>query len=359
MDEEDIPAGAVRSTGPDRRKQGGVEDSGSCNGVSPATGLYQTGSNQAAGRGDHNGPGSRGATGIRVLKRNMKRNGSRGCVTRKTRFGSRERDWLKGDSQRGCPDLRLVLCSTGTTALELCPQGKGEGQGLYLQLHGDLLRRLDPSERPLQIVYDYLAAMGYEDPLRIHGPQLHDSFLQRPVSPTGLVLNGVWLTGNPLNRRPPEGPESHVYQDRATSRRPLPLQACGWRCWGGEFRPAWPVLQARHSESRFCTVLSVNGLEENVRARSRVARPAAAPSSASTKPDGEGVSLLGPFTRQLSCDGEPGAASGVRPPRLISLRLAAVARGYLISTPARRAPPLWRWRGPAGSSLRETPWAKR
>lgn len=28
-------------------------------------------------------------------------------------------------------------------------------------------RRLDPSERPLQMVYDYLTAMGYEDPLRV------------------------------------------------------------------------------------------------------------------------------------------------------------------------------------------------
>ena len=68
MEEGDSPAGAVRSTGPDRRKQGGVEDSGSCNGVSPGTELYETGSNQAAGRSDHNGPGCRGATGIRVLK---------------------------------------------------------------------------------------------------------------------------------------------------------------------------------------------------------------------------------------------------------------------------------------------------
>uniref|UniRef100_A0A673J577 PH domain leucine-rich repeat-containing protein phosphatase 2 n=1 Tax=Sinocyclocheilus rhinocerous TaxID=307959 RepID=A0A673J577_9TELE len=118
----------------------------------------------------------------------MKRNGSRGCVTRKTRFGSRERDWLKGDAQRGCvclygasepqppasgpqtstsaqPDLKLVLCSTNTTAEELCAQR--DVQGLYLQLHGDLIRRLDPSERPLQMVYDYLTAMGYEDPLRV------------------------------------------------------------------------------------------------------------------------------------------------------------------------------------------------
>ncbi|XP_061078527.1 PH domain leucine-rich repeat-containing protein phosphatase 2-like [Conger conger] len=119
----------------------------------------------------------------------MKRNGSGGCVTRKTRFASREREWLKGDAQRGCvclygaadpqlppssgpqapstsqPDLRLVLCSTSTTVEELCAQGDSEG--LYLQLHGDLIRRLDPTERPLQIVYDYLAAMGYKDPMRI------------------------------------------------------------------------------------------------------------------------------------------------------------------------------------------------
>ncbi|XP_030621614.1 PH domain leucine-rich repeat-containing protein phosphatase 2 [Chanos chanos] len=118
----------------------------------------------------------------------MKRNGSRSCVTRKTRFGSRERDWLKGDAQRGCvclygasdiqlsssgpqasstsqPDLRLVLCSTSTTVEELCAQR--EVQGLYLQLHGDLLRRLDPSERPLQMVYDYLTTLGYEDLLRV------------------------------------------------------------------------------------------------------------------------------------------------------------------------------------------------
>uniref|UniRef100_A0A665VWL3 PH domain leucine-rich repeat-containing protein phosphatase 2 n=1 Tax=Echeneis naucrates TaxID=173247 RepID=A0A665VWL3_ECHNA len=125
-------------------------------------------------------------------QRNIKRNGSRGCVARKTRFGSRERDWLKGDTQRGCvclygatvdpqppatgpqasstlsppqTDLQLVLCSTSTTVEELCAQRNG--QGLYVQLHGDLIRRLDPSERPLQILYDYLAAMGYADPVRV------------------------------------------------------------------------------------------------------------------------------------------------------------------------------------------------
>ncbi|CAL8351779.1 unnamed protein product [Merluccius merluccius] len=111
----------------------------------------------------------------------MKRIGSRGCVTRKTRFGSRERDWLKGGAQRGCvclyggaadpqppgppADLQLVLCSASTTVEELLTQRDGEA--LYVQLHGDRLRRLDPSERPLQMVFDYLSAMGYEEPARV------------------------------------------------------------------------------------------------------------------------------------------------------------------------------------------------
>eukprot|EP00066_Takifugu_rubripes_P005777 XP_003970078.2 PREDICTED: PH domain leucine-rich repeat-containing protein phosphatase 2 [Takifugu rubripes] len=119
----------------------------------------------------------------------MKRNGSRGCMTRKNRFGSRERDWLKGDTRRGCvclyggtvdpqpatsgpqassapqTDLQLVLCSTSTTVEELCAQR--DGKSLYVQLHGDLVRRLEPSECPLQMVHDYLAAMGYTDPARV------------------------------------------------------------------------------------------------------------------------------------------------------------------------------------------------
>uniref|UniRef100_A0A8C6WK08 PH domain and leucine rich repeat protein phosphatase 2 n=1 Tax=Neogobius melanostomus TaxID=47308 RepID=A0A8C6WK08_9GOBI len=106
------------------------------------------------------------------------RNGSRSC-----------REWLKGDTQRGCVclyggsvdtqpsasgaqssstpqnDLQLVLCTTNTTVQELCTQ-RG-GKALYVQLHGDLVRRLDSSERPLQMVYEYLTAMGYSDPARI------------------------------------------------------------------------------------------------------------------------------------------------------------------------------------------------
>ncbi|XP_069549593.1 PH domain leucine-rich repeat-containing protein phosphatase 2 isoform X5 [Brachyistius frenatus] len=172
------------------KKGGDVGDNGACIDRQPDTVVHQAGLNPTAGRGSRSGPGAHAATGIRVLKqRNMKRNGSRRCMTRKTRFGSRERDWLKGDTQRGCvclyggtvdpqppapgpqasstpqTDLQLVLCSTSTTVEELCAQR--DGQGLYVQLHGDLTRRLDPSERPLQMVYDYLASLGYSDPVRV------------------------------------------------------------------------------------------------------------------------------------------------------------------------------------------------
>ncbi|XP_006878692.1 PREDICTED: PH domain leucine-rich repeat-containing protein phosphatase 2 isoform X2 [Elephantulus edwardii] len=117
----------------------------------------------------------------------MKRNGSRNCLNRRSRFGSRERDWLREDMKRGCvylygadtttattttnssssssSDLHLVLCTVETPASEICA---GEGkESLYLQLHGDLVRRLEPTERPLQIVYDYLSRLGFDDPVRI------------------------------------------------------------------------------------------------------------------------------------------------------------------------------------------------
>ncbi|XP_071344488.1 PH domain leucine-rich repeat-containing protein phosphatase 2 isoform X2 [Trachinotus anak] len=188
-DEDNNTAVVATNTQTGIKKGGDVGDNGACIDRQPDTVVHQAGLNRTAGRGSRSGTGVHAATGIRVLKRNIKRNGSRGCVTRKTRFGSRERDWLKGDTQRGCvclyggtvdpqpapsgpqasstpqTDLQLVLCSTSTTVEELCAQR--DGQGLYVQLHGDLIRRLDPSERPLQILYDYLAVMGYTDPVRV------------------------------------------------------------------------------------------------------------------------------------------------------------------------------------------------
>lgn len=85
-----------------------------------------------------------------ALQRNAKRAGSRSCQSR-SRVGSRERTWLKGDVGRGCvyvygkdsaaaasSDLRLVLCTVDTQASEICDR---EGRkNLFLQLHGDLVR---------------------------------------------------------------------------------------------------------------------------------------------------------------------------------------------------------------------------
>uniref|UniRef100_A0A8C9N401 PH domain leucine-rich repeat-containing protein phosphatase 2 n=1 Tax=Serinus canaria TaxID=9135 RepID=A0A8C9N401_SERCA len=113
----------------------------------------------------------------RAGARNAKRTGSRSCQSR-SRVGSRERTWLKGDVGRGCvyvygrdspaaapSDLRLVLCTVDTQASEICDR---EGRkNLFLQLHGDLVRRLEPTEKPLQIVYDYLAQLGFDDPFRM------------------------------------------------------------------------------------------------------------------------------------------------------------------------------------------------
>uniref|UniRef100_A0A1A8P7K1 PH domain leucine-rich repeat-containing protein phosphatase 2 n=1 Tax=Nothobranchius rachovii TaxID=451742 RepID=A0A1A8P7K1_9TELE len=207
------------------KKEGGdVGDIGACIDRQPDTVVHQAGPNLTAGRGSRSGPGAHSATGIRVLKRNMKRNGSRSCVTRKTRFGSRERDWLKGDTQRGCvclyggtvdpqppasgpqtsctpqTDLQLVLCSTKTTVEELCAQR--DGQDLYVQLHGDLIRRLDPSEHPLQMVYDYLTSMGYSDPVRVQHEAANSDlsclirfYSERPANPDQqerTLLKGVF-----------------------------------------------------------------------------------------------------------------------------------------------------------------------
>ncbi|OXB78350.1 UNVERIFIED_CONTAM: hypothetical protein H355_009121 [Colinus virginianus] len=113
----------------------------------------------------------------RSAARNVKRNGSRSCLNR-SRFGSRERDWLKEDVGRGCvyvyrrdsaaaasSELRLVLCTVDTPASEIC-DGE-ERKDLFVQLHGDLVRRLEPTEKPLRIVYDYLAGLGFDDPVRM------------------------------------------------------------------------------------------------------------------------------------------------------------------------------------------------
>ncbi|XP_063801561.1 PH domain leucine-rich repeat-containing protein phosphatase 2 isoform X4 [Pseudophryne corroboree] len=138
------------------------------------------------GEGGHEasqpGTGARGAA-VRVLKRNMKRSASKTSLSQKCCLGSREREWLREDPSRGCiciygvdrgssiPDLHVVLCTVHTEASEIC--ASQETDGLYIQLNGDLVRRLEPQERPLHIIYQYLSDLGFQDTTRIQEEAAH------------------------------------------------------------------------------------------------------------------------------------------------------------------------------------------
>jgi len=80
--------------------------------------------------------------------------------------------WLVADPGNGfvrvfAPDgvgvraSRLVPCTTTTTAHKICLQLGIPGTSLHLQLAGDVLRRLEPHDRPLAIQNDYLTTLGY------------------------------------------------------------------------------------------------------------------------------------------------------------------------------------------------------
>ncbi|KAM4018468.1 PH domain leucine-rich repeat-containing protein phosphatase 2 [Anomaloglossus baeobatrachus] len=154
---------------------------------------------------------TRGAA-VRVLKRNMKRSGSKNCLSQKCCLGSREREWLREDPGRGCVyvygtdqtssicDLHVALCSADTAASEIL---LGEGtDGLYVQLHGDLVRRLDPRERPLHMIYKYLSDLGFRDTTRIQEEAAHSDlscmirfYNEKPSSVEQLdriLLSGVY-----------------------------------------------------------------------------------------------------------------------------------------------------------------------
>ncbi|KAM9302013.1 PH domain leucine-rich repeat-containing protein phosphatase 2 [Gastrophryne carolinensis] len=166
--------------------------------------------------GDRGGPEtSRAAIGgaaVRVLKRNLKRSGSKNCLNQKCCLGSRERDWLREDPNRGCiylcgtdhgasvPDLHAVLCTVDTMASQICVCEGAEN--LYMQLNGDLVRRLDPQERPLQIIYKYLSELGFRDSMRIQEEAAHSDlscmirfYSEKPTSMEQLdriLLSGVF-----------------------------------------------------------------------------------------------------------------------------------------------------------------------
>uniref|UniRef100_A0A8D3ECP0 PH domain leucine-rich repeat-containing protein phosphatase 2 n=1 Tax=Scophthalmus maximus TaxID=52904 RepID=A0A8D3ECP0_SCOMX len=85
-----------------------------------------------------------------------------------------DREWVRADLHRGSVHVhdrrtpsypRPVLCTMDTTAGEArngnsCPT-------LYVQLHGEAVRRLSPDERPLQLQNDFLFKLGFKDPWRV------------------------------------------------------------------------------------------------------------------------------------------------------------------------------------------------
>uniref|UniRef100_A0A8D3BK64 protein-serine/threonine phosphatase n=1 Tax=Scophthalmus maximus TaxID=52904 RepID=A0A8D3BK64_SCOMX len=113
-----------------------------------------------------------------------------------------DREWVRADLHRGSVHVhdrrtpsypRPVLCTMDTTAGEvalrlskLCGKSRTEWTAtgsastgtpsarngnscptLYVQLHGEAVRRLSPDERPLQLQNDFLFKLGFKDPWRV------------------------------------------------------------------------------------------------------------------------------------------------------------------------------------------------
>ncbi|XP_061654647.1 PH domain leucine-rich repeat-containing protein phosphatase 1 [Phyllopteryx taeniolatus] len=80
--------------------------------------------------------------------------------------GSLSRDSSTGNT----PDIQDPDRSAGKSALTCGHSGgssKESSPTLYVQLHGEAVRRLSPDERPLQIQNDFLFKLGFKDPWRV------------------------------------------------------------------------------------------------------------------------------------------------------------------------------------------------
>lgn len=64
------------------------------------------------------------------------------------------------------PDCGQVAVKSGMTA-DYNGDSCESGPTLYVQLHGEAVRRLSPDERPLQIQNDFLFKLGFKDPWRV------------------------------------------------------------------------------------------------------------------------------------------------------------------------------------------------
>uniref|UniRef100_A0A8C7HZL7 protein-serine/threonine phosphatase n=1 Tax=Oncorhynchus kisutch TaxID=8019 RepID=A0A8C7HZL7_ONCKI len=88
-----------------------------------------------------------------------------------------DREWVRGDLHRGSIHVhdkltspsypRPVVCTMDTTAGEMADAAGDTSPTLYVQLHGEAVRRLGQDERPLQIQNDFLFKLGFKDPWRV------------------------------------------------------------------------------------------------------------------------------------------------------------------------------------------------
>ena len=81
-----------------------------------------------------------------------------------------------GSLSRACstgttPDIQQPDCGQGAAKPGLSEDHNGNScdssPTLYVQLHGEAVRRLSPDERPLQIQNDFLFKLGFKDPWRV------------------------------------------------------------------------------------------------------------------------------------------------------------------------------------------------
>lgn len=69
---------------------------------------------------------------------------------------------------------QLIPLTLSTSAHKVCLMLGISLNALHIQLHGDIIRRLDPYEHPLVLQNEYLAGLGYSDISRIQHEGLMD-----------------------------------------------------------------------------------------------------------------------------------------------------------------------------------------
>ncbi|XP_028988720.1 PH domain leucine-rich repeat-containing protein phosphatase 1 [Betta splendens] len=78
---------------------------------------------------------------------------------------------LSRGSASNTPDIQDLDCGEGAVKSGLTAEHGGDSWAssptLYVQLHGEAVRRLGPEERPLQIQNDFLFKLGFKDPWRV------------------------------------------------------------------------------------------------------------------------------------------------------------------------------------------------